>query len=288
MDKYRVKPGAKVRLNKWDPDDQSEFKGDKEQGRARVAKINDDLEALQDLLFGEHKHKVLVVLQAMDTAGKDGAIEHVFSGMNPQGVEVTSFKRPSEVELAHSYLWRHDNALPARGMIGVWNRSHYEEVGVVRVHPEYLASRGIDPKDATKRFWNQRLDEIKAWERIQSANGVEIIKIFLHISKREQAQRLIDRIDDPEKHWKFRVADLAERERWKDYLRAYGTAIAATSTKLAPWYVVPANDKPNARLAVAQILEQHLSDDALELPRMSAEDLRKLPGIRRRLKGEIK
>ncbi|MBX7136385.1 MAG: polyphosphate kinase 2 family protein [Oligoflexia bacterium] len=241
----------------------------------------------QERLYASQERALLVVLQAMDTAGKDGVIEHVLSGMNPQGVEVTCFKRPSETELGHSYLWRHDGALPARGKIGVWNRSHYEEVGVVRVHPEYLAARGIDPEDATKRFWNQRLDEIKHWERTQASNGIEIVKIFLHISKAEQAQRLLDRIEDPKKHWKFRVADLAERERWKEYMHAYGAAIAATSTKFAPWYVVPADDKSNARLAVAQILEHHLSDDALDLPKMSAEDLRKLPGIRRELMREL-
>ena len=264
MDKYRVKPGAKVRLSKWDPDDQSEFKGDKEQGRAKVAKINDDLEALQDLLYGEHKHKVLVVLQAMDTAGKDGVIRSVFDGVNPQGVQVAAFKAPSAQELDHDYLWRVHQYAPGKGEMVIFNRSHYEDVLVVRVH-------NLAPKEV----WNRRYEHINAFEKMLADEGTTILKFFLHISKDEQKARLQARLDDPEKHWKFAVGDLAERKLWDQYMDAYNDAIEQTSTSWAPWYIVPANRKWYRDLVISTVLVKALKDLKMKYPE-NKDDLSKV------------
>ena len=264
MDKYRVKPGAKVRLNKWDPDDQSEFKGDKEQGRTKVAKINDDLEALQDLLFGEHKHKVLVVLQAMDTAGKDGVIRSVFDGVNPQGVQVAAFKAPSAQELDHDYLWRVHQYAPGKGEMVIFNRSHYEDVLVVRVH-------NLAPKEV----WSRRYEHINAFEKMLADEGTTILKFFLHISKDEQRARLQARLDDPEKHWKFAVGDLAERKLWDQYMDAYNDAIEQTSTAWAPWYIVPANRKWYRDLVISTVLVKALKDLKMKYPE-NKDDLSKV------------
>jgi PPK2 family polyphosphate:nucleotide phosphotransferase len=264
MDKYRVKPGAKVRLSKWDPDDQSEFKGDKEHGRAKVAKINDDLEALQDLLYGEHKHKVLVVLQAMDTAGKDGVIRSVFDGVNPQGVQVAAFKAPSAQELDHDYLWRVHQYAPGKGEMVIFNRSHYEDVLVVRVH-------NLAPKEV----WSRRYEHINAFEKMLADEGTTILKFFLHISKDEQKARLQARLDDPEKHWKFAVGDLAERELWDQYMDAYNDAIEQTSTAWAPWYIVPANRKWYRDLVISTVLVKALKDLKMKYPE-NKDDLSKV------------
>jgi PPK2 family polyphosphate:nucleotide phosphotransferase len=221
-----------------------------------------DLESLKELqkrLYAEHRRALLVVLQGMDASGKDGAIAHVMAGVNPQGVHVTSFKRPSHLESGHDWLWRHAAALPERGDVGVFNRSHYEEVVTVRVHPELLAAEGLDddrpPDDA---FWQRRFDTITAWERHLVSSGTRVVKFFLHISKGEQRKRLLDRASDPAKQWKFLPEDVAERAYWDEYQAAYETALRATSDDETPWYAIPADHKWFARTAVANIIVRHL------------------------------
>lgn len=229
---YRVKPGSRVDLQKWDPEDKRLFDGNKEKGREALPALNKQLEALQELLWAEEKHKVLIVLQGMDTSGKDGTIRHVFEGVNPQGVKVAGFKAPTPEELAHDYLWRVHKQTPGRGEMAIFNRSHYEDVLVVRVH------NLVPPA-----VWSRRYDQINAFERQLAEEGTTILKFFLHISKDEQKQRLQDRLDDREKRWKFSTGDLAERKLWDDYLAAYTAVLEKTSTEFAPWYIVPANRK---------------------------------------------
>jgi PPK2 family polyphosphate:nucleotide phosphotransferase len=226
---------------------------------------------------------VLLVLQAMDAAGKDGAIEHVMSGVNPQGCRVVSFKRPSDEDLDHDYLWRVVRELPARGEIGIFNRSHYEEVLVVRVHDELLAREKLPPPLVTKGLWKQRYEDINDFERYLARNGCVIRKVFLHVSKEEQRRRLLARLDDPDKQWKFQEGDLGERRRWKDYMRAYDDAIRATSTPHAPWYVVPADHKWFARLAIAQILVAALEGLELAYPVLDKTRRRTLESLRKTL-----
>ncbi len=229
---YRAKPGKTIDWKHWDPDDKSQFDGDKDDGRAALPALNRRLEELQELLYAENKHKVLIVLQGMDTAGKDGTIRHVFEGVNPQGVRVASFKAPTPIELAHDYLWRVHQQTPASGQMTIFNRSHYEDVLVVRVH-------NLVPPEV----WGRRYDQINAFERLLAEEGTTILKFFLHISKDEQKQRLQDRLDDREKRWKFSTGDLAERKLWDNYMAAYGAVLEKTSTDHAPWYIVPANRK---------------------------------------------
>ena len=229
---YRVKPGSRVDLQKWDPEDKRLFDGNKEMGREALPALNNRLESLQELLWAEAKHKVLVVLQGMDTAGKDGTIRHVFEGVNPQGVKVAGFKVPTSEELAHDYLWRIHKQTPGKGEMVIFNRSHYEDVLVVRVH-------GLVPP----AVWGRRYEQINAFERLLADEGTTILKFFLHISKDEQKQRLQDRLDDREKRWKFSTGDLAERKLWDDYTAAYTAVLEKTSTEYAPWYIVPANRK---------------------------------------------
>ncbi|HEX8855019.1 MAG TPA: PPK2 family polyphosphate kinase [Thermoleophilaceae bacterium] len=223
---------------------------------------NADLESLKELqkrLYAEHRQALLVVLQGMDASGKDGAIAHVMAGVNPQGVHVTSFKRPSQVESGHDWLWRHVVALPERGDIGVFNRSHYEEVVTVRVHPEYLAPGAVhDVEPPDDAFWQRRFDAITSWERHLVSSGTRVVKFFLHVSKKEQRKRLLDRASDPDKQWKFLPEDVAERAYWDDYQAAYQDALRATSGDEAPWYAIPADHKWFARTAVANIIVRHL------------------------------
>jgi PPK2 family polyphosphate:nucleotide phosphotransferase len=214
-----------------------------------------------------------VVFQAMDAAGKDGTIEHVMGGLNPQGVRVTSFKQPTRTELAHDWLWRCQAALPARGEIGIFNRSHYEEVVAVRVHPEYLAAQAIDPERATERsFWTRRFEDIAAWEEHLHRSDVRVVKFFLHVSREEQRERLLARAAEPDKQWKFSPADVAERARWDDYQAAFQAALRATSTEHAPWYVIPADHKWFMRTAVAAILVDHLEAMDPRFPALSEAD----------------
>jgi len=243
MNKYRVAPGDKIKLIDWDPNDRSKFDGNKLQAQKRLEELNYELEALQELLYAEHKHRVLVVLQAMDTGGKDGTIRHVFEGVNPQGVKVASFKVPTREELDHDYLWRVHKQTPGKGEIVIFNRSHYEDVLVVRVHK-------LVPKEA----WALRYEQINEFERLLYEEGTTILKFFLHIDLKEQKERLQARLDDPNKQWKFSLGDLEERKLWSVYTKAYEDVLNKTSTKWAPWYIVPANRKWYRNLVVASIM----------------------------------
>jgi PPK2 family polyphosphate:nucleotide phosphotransferase len=225
------------------------------------------------------------VLQAMDAAGKDGAIKHVMSGINPQGCRVTSFKRPSETELAHDFLWRTNRELPARGQIGIFNLSYYEEVLVGRVHPELLQGQRLPSELVTKKIWKERLRSIRDLEAHLHRSGTKVVKLFLHVSQEEQRRRLLARIDDPRKHWKFDVHDLDEREHWNAYMQAYEQCLAATSTEESPWYVVPADDKNNARLIISHLLNDALRSLHMQWPSVGIEREKELQEVRSRLAG---
>jgi PPK2 family polyphosphate:nucleotide phosphotransferase len=232
MKRYRVKPGEKIELGNFDPSDASGFKGGKELARNELLELTQELVTLQELFYAEHKHKMLIVLQAMDTGGKDGTIRHVFEGVNPQGVRVASFKAPTPLEMDHDYLWRIHQQMPANGEIVIFNRSHYEDVLVVRVHDL------IPPE-----IWKQRYDQINAFEKMLSDEGTTILKFYLYISPDEQKQRILDRLKDKTKQWKFNPDDLKERQLWKKYMQAYEDALNRTSNDYAPWYIVPSNRK---------------------------------------------
>lgn len=255
MKKYVVKPGSKVDLSEWDPNDTGDFKGDKKSGLAEVAKLNSKMDALQEILYAEHKHKLLIVLQGMDTAGKDGAIRHVFEGVDPLGVRVASFKVPSAEELDHDYLWRIHKAVPAAGEIVIFNRSHYEDVLVVRVH-----------KLVAPAVWKKRYDQINAFERHLTQTGTTIVKFFLNIDFDEQKKRLQARLEDPTKQWKFNPQDLKERKLWSVYMKAYEDALGKTSTAYAPWHIVPANRKWYRDLVISSILVETLENLKLQYP----------------------
>ncbi|MBW2524358.1 MAG: polyphosphate kinase 2 family protein [Deltaproteobacteria bacterium] len=255
MKKYRVKPGTKVKLSKWDPADKSQFDGGKEAGLARVAELNQRLEQLQELLYAEGRHQVLVVLQGMDAAGKDGCIRHVFEGVNPQGVEVASFGKPSKVELSHDYLWRIHQHAPARGKMVIFNRSHYEDVLVVRVH-------GLVPE----KVWRKRYGHINDFERMLTDEGATIVKFYLHIDRDEQKERFQARLDEPDKRWKFRRGDLDERKLWPKYQKAFEAVLSETSTEWAPWYIVPANRKWYRNLVVLSALVETLEKLGMSFP----------------------
>jgi PPK2 family polyphosphate:nucleotide phosphotransferase len=255
MKKYIVKPGSKVDLSEWDPNDTGDFKGDKKDGQAEVAKLNSKMDALQDTLYAEHKHKILIILQGMDTAGKDGTIRHVFEGVDPLGVRVASFKVPSTEELEHDYLWRIHKAVPSAGEIVIFNRSHYEDVLVVRVH-----------KNITTGVCKKRYDQINAFEHHLTENGTTILKFFLNIDFEEQKKRLQARLEDPTKQWKFNPTDLKERKLWPVYMKAYEDAIAKTSTVYAPWYIIPANRKWYRDLVISRILVEALENLKMKYP----------------------
>jgi PPK2 family polyphosphate:nucleotide phosphotransferase len=254
-----------------------------EQYQDLLSKHVEELSAQQELLYASNRYAILLIFQAMDAAGKDGAIAHVMSGVNPQGCQVFSFKHPSAAELLHDFLWRTTRDLPERGRIGIFNRSYYEEVLIARVHPPILRGEGLPGRLREKTIWHDRYRSILNLERHLDRNGTRIIKFFLHLSKEEQCKRFIDRIDRPEKNWKFSLADVEERRFWNDYMRAYEKALSATSTKHAPWYVVPADDKRNTRLIVSRIVLDTL--DALELsyPKTSAARRRELRALRKQL-----
>jgi PPK2 family polyphosphate:nucleotide phosphotransferase len=260
-DKYRVKPGSHVNLGEWDADDTSAFKGDKDRAEKVIADLTNRLEALQELLYAEHKHKVLIVLQAMDTGGKDGTIRHVFEGVNPQGVKVASFGVPTPRELAHDYLWRVHQCMPGNGEIVIFNRSHYEDVLVVRVHN--LVPPGV---------WQRRYAQINEFERIMAEEGTTILKFYLHISRDEQKKRLQERLDDPDKRWKFKLSDVKERQFWPDYIQAYADALSKTSAEWAPWYIVPADHKWYRNLVVGSVIVTTLEELKMSYPPLE-EDL---------------
>jgi PPK2 family polyphosphate:nucleotide phosphotransferase len=247
----------------------------------------DELEASQELLWANGTHALLVVLQAMDAAGKDGTITHVMSGVNPQGCEVTAFKQPSSEELGHDFLWRAAKALPGRGRIGIFNRSYYEEVLVVRVHPELLARGGPVPgKAPANNVWKDRYEDINAFELHLHRNGTRVVKIFLHVSKEEQKRRFLERLDDPAKYWKFSAADLAERRHWDDYMAAYEQALTATSTPWAPWYVVPADHKYTLRALVGGIVVHTIDEMDLPSPKVAPDGLEALARAKAQLLAE--
>jgi len=257
MKKYVVNAGARAKLDRWDPADTSGFDGDKKDGEKAIDAIMKKLDPLQELLYAEHKHKVLIVLQGMDSAGKDATIRRVFEGVNPEGVRVAHFGKPSQEELDHDYLWRAHNQVPAKGEIVIFNRSHYESVLVERVH-------GIVPE----KVWSKRYGQIADFERMLAEEGTTILKFFLLISKEEQARRLKDRLDDPTKHWKFSVLDYDERPYWKEYKRAYEDAIEKTSTDKAPWFVVPSDHGWFRDLVVAQAILETLESLDMKYPKL--------------------
>jgi len=266
--KYCLKPGKSVDLAEHDPADTSGYR-DKASAAGKLKQDIVALAAAQDVLGAQTRAGVLILFQGMDTAGKDGAIKHVMSGVNPQGVNVYSFKQPSEEERHHDYMWRCMKAAPERGRIGIFNRSYYEEVLVTRVHPELLSD--VAPNRPDAKFWKRRYEDIVAYERYLSHNGISVLKFFLHISKREQSRRLLARIDDPDKRWKFNDADVRQRAFWKEYMTAYEKMLSATSTDHAPWYVIPSDHKWFTRVAVADILVKELKSLKLRYPRVSAE-----------------
>ena len=286
LDDYRVREGEAVDLKKRPTITTPVYKS-KDEYHALLGDHVDRLNAQQQLLYASESKALLIIFQGMDGAGKDGAIRHVMSGVNPQGCEVYSFKQPSTEELHHDFLWRCYRSLPERGRIGIFNRSYYEEVLVVRVHPELLANQGLSSRAGTqKSFWKDRYRSIVELERHLHRNGTRFVKIFLHLSNEEQRNRFLARIDEPHKNWKFSMADVSERKRWKDYMKAYEACLSATSSSFAPWSVVPADDKANARLIVSQIIVEAMEGMKLRYPEVSAKRLAELKSIRRHLEKE--
>ncbi len=290
---FRVEPGAKFNLKDHDPawEDIREIKGMRKEDARDKAQLFlkrnlQELAEAQELLWASDTYSILVVLQAMDAAGKDGIIAHVMSGMNPQGCQVNSFKRPSDEELDHTFLWRCMKALPERGRIGIFNRSYYEEVLVVKVHPELLDRQKLPQGKRGKAFWKDRFDDINSFEKHLTRNGTVIVKFFLHISKKEQQERLLARLEDPRKQWKFALADLAEREHWEEYMEAYEDTLRATSAERAPWYIIPANHKWVARAAVASILTDTIHSLDLEYPKLNEEQHKDLARAKMQLENE--
>jgi len=281
---YRVTKGDKFRLKDNDPGDTMGFKSEaKLRAKEALAEGVELLAGLQDRLYAQDKWAVLLIFQAMDAAGKDGAIKHVMSGINPQGCDVHSFKSPSAEELDHDYLWRAMKALPNRGHIGIFNRSYYEETLVVRVHPEFLAKQKIPRELVTKDIWKQRFEDIRHFERYLSNNGIVVCKFFLHLSKKEQKRRFLERLEIPEKNWKFSAADMAERGYWDQYQDAYEDMIRHTATKQAPWYVVPADNKWFTRVVVAAAVIDTLAALELEYPRVGDDQLKELAAAKKQL-----
>lgn len=283
---FQVPAGKKLSLAKW-PTETKKFYTSKEDYKSQLKDSVEAISELQNILYASGKHSVLIILQAMDAAGKDGIIRHVFTGINPQGCEVHSFKRPSEVEQRHDFLWRTTQRLPEKGKIGVFNRSYYEEVLVVRVHPEYLASQNIAPPNGKTNLWNERFISIRDFETHLARNGTLVLKFFLHVSKEEQAARLLARIEEPSKNWKFNGGDMAERGHWQDYQDAYQHCLQQTSSDHAPWYIIPADDKPNARLIVAAILADKIAHLNIAYPAATADQLREMKQFRSQLKREL-
>ena len=280
-DQFRAPKGNGVDLAKWPTEVKPAYRS-KDHYLELLESHREQLAAQQELLYADGRYSLLVVLQGMDAGGKDGVIKHVVSGLNPQGCQVHSFKHPGPEELQHDFLWRTTQQLPARGHIGIFNRSYYEEVLIVRVHPKILESEGV-PHEGGQDIWQGRYHSIQAHEEHLHRNGTRVIKFFLHISKDEQRKRLLARLDDPTKRWKFNLSDLEERSYWKDYMKAYGDCIAATSSKQAPWYVVPADDKRNARLIISRLIVDALKALDLDYPKESPELRRRLGEIRKRL-----
>ncbi len=281
---FRVTDGEKFRLKDFSPGETLGFADeDKLRAKSALATGIQTLAAFQDKLYAQDKWGVLLIFQAMDAAGKDGAIKHVMSGVNPQGCDVHSFKAPSPEDLDHDYLWRSSKCLPNRGHIGIFNRSYYEETLVVRVHPEFLEKQKLPAHLITKDIWKTRFRDIRAFERYLTNNGIVVVKFFLHVSKKEQKRRFLERLETPEKNWKFSAADLAEREHWDEYQQAYEDMIQNTATKHAPWYVVPADNKWFTRCVVAAAVIETLANLNLEYPKVSPEQMKELAVAKREL-----
>lgn len=282
-DAFLVRPGEKIKLQKWQTRIKPCYKS-KEQYQEILGEQTEKMSALQSLLYAHNRYSVLLIFQAMDAAGKDGAIKHVMSGVNPQGCQVFSFKQPSSEELEHDFLWRTTCRLPERGRIGIFNRSYYEEVTIVRVHPEILHAQGI-PEELLdeKTVWKDRYRSIVDFEKHLHRNGTRIVKFYLHLSQEEQRKRFKERIEKPEKNWKFGQGDIEERKLWNQYMRAYETCLSETSTKSGPWYVVPADDKENARLIISQVILDTLKELRMRYPEPTNERLEELLSIRKLL-----
>lgn len=279
---YRIEDGRHFRLKDFDPEDTGECKSEDEANR-HLQKYRERLEDLQAKLYAQDQWALLLIFQAMDAAGKDGTIKHVMSGVNPEGCQVTSFKAPSETELQHDYLWRTTQHLPERGHIGIFNRSYYEEVLVVRVHPSVLDGEKIPPALITKDIWKQRFEDIHSFERHMARNGTVVRKFFLHLSKKEQKRRFLARLDEPAKHWKFSAADLHEREFWDSYQDAYEDMIRSTASKHAPWYVIPADNKWFTHLAVSVAIVETLEELHLSYPKVSSAKWKEIKAARQEL-----
>ena len=289
---FRVRPGGRVRLKDHDPgwagaSEFKELKSDELKARAKtfLAKNLEALAEAQQRLYANDVYSVLIVLQAMDAAGKDGTIKHVMSGINPQGCQVFSFKKPSDEELDHNFLWRYMRALPERGRIGIFNRSYYEDVLVVRVHPQILDHCKLPPGKRGESFWQERFDDINRFERHLDRNGTLVLKFFLHLSKKEQKRRFVERLDDPEKNWKFSTADLKERDYWDAYQDAFQEMLRHTSTKWAPWWVIPADNKWVTRALVSGVIARRIKELGLKRPALSPEQQLTLAGARQQLTG---
>lgn len=285
QENFIVEPDKKFRLADYDPAFTGKFK-DKEEANSKLQKDIQRLAKYQDALYAGNRHALLIILQAMDAAGKDGVIKHVMSGVNPQGTQVYSFKAPSHEELDHDYLWRCAKVVPERGRIGIFNRSYYEEVLVVRVHPELLEFQQLPPETKKKGIWKQRFGEINSFERYLTGNGIHILKFFLHLSKEEQKQRFLARIETPEKNWKFSLGDVKERGFWDDYMNAYEDMLRHTSTPSAPWHVIPADNKWFTRAAIADIIVNKLKSLDLKYPTVSEEHRQELLKAKELLESE--
>ncbi len=288
-DKFKVGGDSGVHLKEWLTDDKDKPLS-KEEGEDMLKKDVLKLSEIQEELYASNRYGVLIVIQALDAAGKDSVIKHVMSGLNPQGVNVTPFKTPTHQELEHDFLWRHYIALPARGMFGIFNRSHYENVLVTRVHPEYILNENLPDiktiKDINDSFWEKRFKQINHFEKTLTDNGTVILKFFLHVSKKIQKKRLLERINDPSKNWKFSIGDLKERSLWKDYRKAYEDMLEKTTTAGAPWFVVPADDKWFTRFVIANIIVNELGKLDLSFPPLTDQQKKELEDAKKILTGE--
>ena len=282
---FRVHKGKKFALADCDPKDTCGLDIEKAEAKELLASGVKRLAKLQEKLYAEHRWSILIIVQGLDTAGKDGVIKHVMSGVNPQGCEVHSFKVPSQIELDHDFLWRSTIALPRRGHIGIFNRSYYEEVLVVRVHPEFLNRQGLPPKLITKNIWQERYEDINAFELHLARNGIAPLKFFLNVSRDEQRKRLLERLDDPAKQWKFNAADVGESKLWDQYMSAYEDLVRGTATEAAPWYVVPADQKWFSRLVVAAAIVERLEAIDPKFPKLDEAELRDIAALRAALGG---
>ena len=276
---FRAREGENVNLKKW-PTKVEPYYDSRKQFKTILRDRIETMSDLQSLLYASNRYAVLLIFQAMDAAGKDSAIKHVMSGVNPQGCQVFSFKQPSLEELQHDFLWRTTRRLPERGRIGIFNRSYYEEVLIVRVHPEFLSAQGFPDTAVGDKLWQDRYRSIRDLEAHLHRNATRIVKFFLHLSKEEQRKRFLARIDEPDKNWKFNRGDIEERERWNDYMKAYQACLSSTSTRDSPWYVVPADDKSNTRLIISQIILDTLKGLKMEYPKLSRKQRKELRAIR--------